>query len=58
MDEQLYLLGTDIEVMCRAIYLALRDSLALVQRSVLDLLLEFVVGDIVGLVPSMLATLL
>ena len=58
MDEQLYLLGTDIEVMCRAIYLALRDSLALVQRSVLDLLLEFVVGDMVGLVPSMLATLL
>ena len=58
MDEQLYLLGTDIEVMCRAIYLALRDSLALVQMSVLDLLLEFVVGDIVGLVPSMLATLL
>ena len=32
MDEQLYLLGTDIEV-CRAICLALRDSSALVQRS-------------------------
>ena len=66
MDEQLYLLGTDIEVMCRAICLALRDSSALVQRSALDLLLQglpvhqpqFVVGDMVGLVTSMLATLL
>jgi len=66
MDEQLFLLGSDIEVMCRALCLALRDSSALVQRSALDLLLQgfpvhqpqFVMGDMVGLVTSMLATLL
>ena len=69
MDEQqLYLLGTDIdiEVMCRAICLALRDSSALVQRSVLDLLLQglpahqpqIVVGGMEGPVTSMPATLL
>ena len=52
--------------MCRAICLALRDSSALVQRSVLDLLLQglpahqpqIVVGGMEGPVTSMLATLL
>jgi hypothetical protein len=66
MEEQLFMLGTDIEVMCRALCLALRDSSALVQRAALDLLLQgfpvhqpqFVMGDMVGLVTSMLATLL
>lgn len=66
MEEQLYLLGTDIEVMCRDLCLALRDTSALVQRAALDLLLQgfpthqpqFVVGDMVGLVSSMLATLI
>ena len=66
IEQQLHLLGTDIEVMCRALCLALRDTSALVQRAALDLLLlgfpvhqpQFVVGAMVGLVTSVLSTLL
>ena len=61
-----HLLGSDHDVMCRALCLALRDSSALVQRAALDLLLigfpvhqpQFARQDMVGLVTSVLATLL
>jgi hypothetical protein len=61
-----HLLGSDHDVMCRALCLALRDSSALVQRAALDLLLigfplhqpQFAGPDMVGLVTSVLATLL
>ena len=65
-EQQLDLLGTDIEVMCRALCLSLKDNSALVQRSALDLLLQgfpahqphFVAEDMAGLVTNMLTTLL
>ena len=66
MDHQLHLLGSDHDVMCRALCLALRDTSALVQRAALDLLLagfplhqpQFAREDMVSLVTSVLATLL
>jgi len=66
MDHQLHLLGTDHDVMCRALCLALQDSSALVQRAALEFLLvgfhlhnpQFVSRDMVHLVTAALFTLL
>lgn len=66
MEDQLYIMGTDIDVMVNALCAGVQDSSVLVQRSALDLLLvgfpmhnsHLVRADVVRLVTAALVTIL
>ncbi|KAF5280713.1 hypothetical protein FQR65_LT15003 [Abscondita terminalis] len=66
MEDQLYLIGNDIDVMVSGLCAAVQDSSVLVQRSALDLLMvcfpmhntQLLYADMVRLVTASLATIL
>nr|CAD7456244.1 unnamed protein product [Timema tahoe] len=66
MEDQLYMMGTNIDIMVNALCACVQDSSVLVQRSALDLLLvgfpmhnsQLVRSDMIRLVTTSLATIL
>lgn len=66
MEDQLYLMGNDIDIMVTGLCAALQDSSVLVQRSALDLLMvcfpmhntQLLYADMVKLVTAALSTIL